>query len=164
MELVFLRALALLFYAILPLPHAFALNSVFDMFDCPIEYLKTTITQRRLYPKEIRCDTGPTYQVIDKVFDLIFSTIAVILLQSYKWTNQNYTPLLTALFLFRLVGLVLYAVTQNRQMLFYFPNFFNYMFIYLVGSDYYNLPINCGVILILIIAKLVLEYRFHGRD
>ena len=159
MELIILRYLALLLYFYAPPFIAHTINVFADMFDCPLSYLKETFVCMNLFPKNIRCNTGHEYQIQDKLLDTIMNTFAIMSLYFY---GSKYFKILLYLYLFRLCGTVLYFITGNRKMFSYFPNFFNYFFIYLTGLEYFQINnFSYIIVILLIVVKIVNEYYFH---
>lgn len=106
--------------------------------------------------------TFKQYEWIDKTLDLI---TRIYLVYSFYLLNLPYL-LLLLMFLYRLIGDILLAVTQKRIYLFLFPNLIEYFyplyFIYLT----YKLPIIYLYLFILIsfVLKIFHEYQLHVRD
>lgn len=74
------------------------------------------------------------YQNWDKVLDIYYQTI--IFLVIFKFKDSLFKKTAVFLFIYRLIGLALFYLTQNRQFLFFFPNIFeNFVIFYLI----YNL-------------------------
>lgn len=68
----------------------------------------------------------PDYQSLDKWLDQVY--LAAFLLVALRWTGQARTVAI-ALYAFRLVGFVAFEITQERALLLFFPNAFEFWFI-----------------------------------
>lgn len=69
------------------------------------------------------------YQGYDKALDIYYLSIAYISTMR-NWSNQFAFQLSRFLFYFRLVGVVLFELTGARALLLFFPNTFEYFFIF----------------------------------
>ncbi len=69
------------------------------------------------------------YQSYDKALDIYYLTITY-LATFRNWTNEFAFKTSLFLFYYRLVGVVLFELTQVRAILFIFPNTFEYFFIF----------------------------------
>ncbi len=105
---------------------AYFFNALFDMADGPIY-------------KHVLILNPVKAQVIDKTFDLWLFTAAV------AYTIVNYrplvTPLLIFLFVYRLIGQLVFFITKNKRLFVYFPNlfenmFFSFYFLDLISANY----------------------------
>lgn len=106
------------------------------------------------------------YNTVDKFLDTYYLAIEAYI--SWRWTNQLARKTSIFLFIYRLIGVILYEVTQVRLLLFIFPNLFeNFFIFYLVmkkvsKKDYVSSWRNVAIILIfLLIPKLFQEYMLH---
>ena len=107
----------------------------------------------------------PNYQAFDKWLDLIymfaFFTVAM------KWSDYD-KSIAIALFLFRMIGFFAFELTNIRFFLFFFPNVFEFWFLFVVGRKHYrpqqvmSLKNICLVLLICLILKLGQEWILHG--
>src|SRR5688572_15029124 len=68
------------------------------------------------------------YQLIDKWLDLYYLLFEIYIVT--LWKDLLYKRIVSGLFILRLVGVILFEVTQNHQLLFIFPNFFEVAFLY----------------------------------
>lgn len=109
---------------------------------------------------------GPYYQSIDKLLDLYY--LSLELWVALSWVER--IPRLTAigLFAYRVVGVVIFELTQLRATLFIFPNLFEHWFLfYLLRNRFFpNMKLNTWRqtiiwLLILYIPKLAQEYLLH---
>ena len=76
----------------------------------------------------IRSDSFLNYTTTDKMLDTYMLTFAVFV--SLHWENKIARFTSIALFLYRLVGVIVLLVTDTREVLFIFPNVFQLFFIY----------------------------------
>ena len=114
-------------------------------------------------------DTGASgpYQSVDKALDIYYLAIAYLATMR-NWTSDVAFRISQFLFYYRLVGGVLFELTQARVILFLFPNTFEYFFIaYEVVRLRYS-PTRCSARSWLLIAasiwvfvKLPQEYWIH---
>lgn len=109
---------------------------------------------------------GPHYHSIDKVLDLYYLGLEAWI--ALSWTER--IPRLTAigLFLYRVVGVIVFELTEWRPALFIFPNLFEHWFLfYLVRNRLFpNLKLDTWKqaitwLVILSIPKLGQEYLLH---
>lgn len=110
-------------------------------------------------------DFGP-YQRMDKLLDTYMSTIALFV--SLSWPELLAKRASEALYLIRLVGVILFELTQIRILLFFFPNLFEFFFLFSAYMQEYfpNFRFQnrkrLGLILfLLLIPKLAEEYLLH---
>ncbi len=69
------------------------------------------------------------YQSYDKALDIYYLSIAY-LSTLRNWTNQTAFHMSQFLFYYRMLGAVLFEITQARAVLFIFPNTFEYFFLF----------------------------------
>lgn len=109
---------------------------------------------------------GPHYHNIDKVLDLYY--LALELWVALSWIER--IPRLTAigLFVYRVIGVIIFELTHIRATLFIFPNLFEHWFLfYLVRNRFFpGLQLNTWKqtaiwLVILYIPKLAQEYMLH---
>lgn len=111
-----------------------------------------------------------TYQIWDKILDTYYLSIAFF--TSLFWLDKKARTTSIFLFLFRVVGVGLFALTSNQLFLFLFPNIFeNFFLFYLLykfvtKNDLLFLTKERGVILLTAIAvpKIFQEYLLHFAD
>lgn len=76
---------------------------------------------------------GPqNYHLIDKPLDLYFLTFGMIAV--YRWGNQSLNQILIILYSLRLAGTVAFVLTLARPSLFFFPNIFEFFYLYTTTS------------------------------
>ena len=69
------------------------------------------------------------YQSYDKALDVYYLSIAY-LSTLRNWTNQFAFRMSQFLYYYRMVGVIVFELTQMRTILFIFPNTFEYFFIF----------------------------------
>ena len=77
---------------------------------------------------------GSHYQTYDKWLDMYYLSVEAFV--SIKFTNVLARNTSIALYVFRLIGIIAFAVTgeQYRKLIFFFPNLFEYFFLYCIIS------------------------------
>mgnify|MGYP001207312074 FL=1 len=104
------------------------------------------------------------YQTFDKWLDLVY--MGAFLLVALRW-NGIIRHVTVSLFIFRMIGFVIFEFTGNREILQYFPNVFEFWFLAVAGikyftTDFYFSNRTIGIILIIICPlKLFQEYVLH---
>jgi hypothetical protein len=106
----------------------------------------------------------PDYQSLDKWLDQVY--LALFLVVALRWTEPA-RSISVALYLYRLVGFVLFELTGERALLLLFPNVFEFWFIFVaaVGDDRIARwsRTRVGVALaVLTVLKEVQEWALHG--
>lgn len=109
---------------------------------------------------------GANYHQIDKILDIYYLSFASLI--SLRWTDVLARRASFALFWYRFLGISIFLMTDWRIVLVFFPNIFEFFFIfYLVArkiSSSFQLRRISQLILILAILsffKLGQEYIFH---
>lgn len=104
------------------------------------------------------------YQSLDKLNDLIY--MATFLLVSLRWSGIA-RKVAISLFIYRIVGVVLFEVVETRGILLFFPNVFEFWFLFIAGLrkfiPKYELTWKRTIIWIipLILLKEFQEYVLH---
>lgn len=107
---------------------------------------------------------GIGYHELDKLLDVYYLSIEAIVAQSWLALPRS---IASALFAFRLVGVVLFEITGNRLVLFLFPNLFELFFlVYAYTRAYrptYALTGGDAAIwlTVLLVPKMAQEYALH---
>jgi hypothetical protein len=70
------------------------------------------------------------YQALDKILDLFY--MSIFLFVALRWKNFL-SKIAVFLFIFRLLGLLIFEITQERIFLLFFPNVFEFWFILVTG-------------------------------
>ena len=69
------------------------------------------------------------YQAFDKILDVFYMSIFLFI--AIRWKNIL-SKIAIFLFLFRLFGLLIFEITQDRIFLLLFPNIFEFWFVYFI--------------------------------
>ena len=107
----------------------------------------------------------PNYQTFDKFLDLGY--MFAFLYVSFRWANLD-RNISVGLFSFRMIGLIAFEFTGDRIFLLYFPNVFEFWFIFVAGRKRFfpSLSMNLsGVYITLsicLLGKLGQEWIIHG--
>lgn len=138
----------------IPLFAKIILIMLFDSIDCGIS--------KYLYEDWISCDTE-IYQKSDKIIDIICYLLLAISISYEKAYMKKYVYIIFGLFFYRFIGTILYIITNIREYLFYFPNFF--LEYTLLTSLAIYFPKVCKymwlIIPFMIVIKLLQEYYLH---
>jgi hypothetical protein len=135
---------------------AYSINALFDMGDGPIN-------------KHILKIDPLLAQILDKIYDLWLYTAAA----AYTLFNPQpvITPLLTVLYIYRLIGQTIFFVTKNKNIFVYFPNIFENVFLFayflnLVSANWFfeNKLFFCLGIIFWSGLKIVHEVSLHHRN
>lgn len=103
------------------------------------------------------------YQIIDKNLDLWWFINIMI----YSYINYpDYKIYLLILFIYRVVGQLIYYVSGNRKILLLFPNFFEWVFFLIfLGKNYYPSIITGQtfylILLVIFFVKIFHEWFLH---
>lgn len=106
------------------------------------------------------------YQIIDKNLDLWWFINIMI----YSFINYpDYKIYLLILFIYRVVGQLIYYVSGNRGVLLFFPNFFEWIFFLIFfGKNYYPSILEGQkyilFLIIIFITKIFQEWFLHVAD
>ena len=104
------------------------------------------------------------YQLLDKVLDQVY--LALFLVVALRW-NGIERRVAVALYLYRLVGSLLFVVTGERAVLFLFPNVFEPWFIFIAAIHHLPAPLRwtpariVSVLAVLTALKLAQEWALH---
>lgn len=112
---------------------------------------------------------GGNYAEVDKLMDSWYYVIELIV--ALRWTNNWMVYPAVGLFVFRVIGAILFEITGNHVMLFYFPNMFENWWLYcvVVMKWFPNLvphSVKSVVVpmLILLVPKMAQEYLLHFSE
>ena len=106
----------------------------------------------------------PDYQTFDKVMDQVY--LATFLIVALRWSGPERT-ISVVLYLFRIVGLVAFELTDARGILLAFPNAFEFWFLFVAAWHHvrpgwtWTRTQLAAVLVPLIGAKEVQEYLLH---
>lgn len=145
-----LRILAAPLIFIWPLP-AIILSVFLDIIDADFAY--KVVSKKK-------------YEQIDKNLDFWW----FVNIMFYAYSNfPQYKLILFGLFIYRFVGQALFAITDKRIFLMYFPNFFEWIFFLIFfGSNYWPVLINNKIFYallgLIVVVKIAQEWFLHIAD
>jgi len=109
------------------------------------------------------------YNLIDKWLDTYFLFFGFLV--SLRWQNSLAKKTASLLFWFRFFGVVVFSLTGLRALLFFFPNIFEFFYLYyltiarrfpaLSPDSFKKLML---ILIILLIPKLFFEYLLHVQQ
>lgn len=109
------------------------------------------------------------YQVLDKYLDMFYLSLELYVVLS--WKNLLVKRTAIALYVYRLIGFVLFEIRDQRYFLFLFPNLFEYFYVFYLAHKRIlkkdiltNYRIIALVVLGLLIPKLVQEYIANVKE
>ena len=109
---------------------------------------------------------GEHYQSIDKLLDLYYLSLEAWV--AWNWTDRIPRVIAIGLFAWRVVGVVLFELTDSRWILFAFPNLFEhwYLFVLIVWRWFPSVTLSSWReaiiwLVVLYIPKLGQEYLLH---
>ncbi len=109
---------------------------------------------------------GPYYHSLDKYLDMYYLSLELYV--SLRWRELLPRRTSILLYVYRLVGVLAFELTQVRPLLFFFPNLFeNWFLFYMLRNRFFpRLRLDsCGriatALLLLYIPKVLQEYVLH---
>ena len=109
------------------------------------------------------------YHTLDKLLDTYY--LSFLWAVSFGWTNEFAKWISVALFPYRVIGVLLFEITNERVMLFIFPNIFENWWLYCAATARYAPRIepkswgsSAIVLAILLIPKMAQEYLLHYAE
>lgn len=75
------------------------------------------------------------YQSLDKILDIYYLGFEFLIV--FRWKDKFAKNLGKTLFLYRMVGVLLFEITQIRKLLFIFPNLFEMFFLFYTGHKFF---------------------------
>ncbi len=106
------------------------------------------------------------YQALDKGLDLYYLALEAYV--AYKWRENRVRATAIVLFSYRIVGTLLFEITQNESLLVIFPNIFEYFYLACLVlqkllKKTVNLKLSYLIILIVLLSliKIPHEYLLH---
>jgi hypothetical protein len=112
---------------------------------------------------------GEHYHSLDKVLDLYYLGLEAWV--ALTWTERLPRITATVLFLYRVVGVILFEVTGSRPLLFIFPNLFEHWFLFYLFRNWLFPGLRLDTwrriaiwLVILYIPKLGQEYLLHVAE
>jgi len=112
-------------------------------------------------------EANAVYQSWDRLMDMYFWVITIFVV--WKWEDTRSRTIAFALLGFRVVGQLIFFVTQERRFLFYFPNFYDNFLVVYMGfvlifkrTRLIDAPLDAFVLIVFLgIPKIVHEYFLH---
>ena len=104
------------------------------------------------------------YQKTDKITDTICHFILLLYILKNRPYSTNYITLICVLFIYRLIGVILFLPKTNRKFLFYFPNIFEAITLVLALFKHFSFLKKYMLkytIILVVILKIILEYFHH---
>jgi hypothetical protein len=108
------------------------------------------------------------YQLLDKYFDTVY--LAVELWVALNWKDRLLRDTAIGLFVWRSAGIVVFAATGKEEVLFLFPNIFEYFYLFVVLTGAYlpRFKIRRAfqlalILMFLAVPKFFNEYVLHVR-
>jgi len=104
------------------------------------------------------------YQLLDKALDQVY--LAFFLVVALRWEGVE-RRVAVGLYLYRLAGSILFLVTDERAVLFFFPNVFESWFIFVAAIHHLPAPLRwtparaAAVLAVLTVLKLGHEWALH---
>ena len=109
---------------------------------------------------------GPFYAQTDKYFDTYYLLLELVVLR--RWPESLPRRAATALFLWRLVGVIAFEVTGYRELLLVFPNLFENFYLYVLIVRRWTPSLMprtftqvVAVLVVLLVPKLAQEWILH---
>ena len=104
-----------------------------------------------------------TYQKTDKVTDTICYVLLLVYLLNKSGISNNYSYLIVLLFIYRTIGVCMFLISENRNYLFYFPNFFLEVSLGLALAHYFKYlrPFKGYLLAGIVTFKIAQEYYMH---
>lgn len=113
---------------------------------------------------------GSHYHQLDKVLDLYYLGLEAWVSWT-RWTERIPRLISVGLFVYRLIGVILFELTEARWLLFVFPNLFENWFVFVAGRDLFKPGYALDTwrrsltwLAILYIPKIGQEYLLHVAE
>ena len=128
-----------------------------DLIDCNPLLIK--MFPKEEIKKQQYCSKDSNYTLGDKALDLYQFLFAMILLRNIFSTNTYYVLIL--LFLYRLLGVIIYYKNRNPIDFVYFPDLMKeYVILVAIYGD--NIP--PSILILTLIGKVIYEYLMHRSN
>jgi hypothetical protein len=106
------------------------------------------------------------YQLYDKMLDFFYLSLEMYV--AFRWKNLLLKRALIALYIYRLIGTVLFEMTNDPFILVIFPNVFEWFFLVVlclgklrVKDSLYSKKVVLTLVIVLFIPKVFHEYLLH---
>ena len=107
------------------------------IFPFPGAILAMLVDLSDLFLMNLLDEGGVTdYQEFDKWLDQVYMFTFLVVALRWQGTPRN---IAVGLYAFRLVGFVTFEVTQERDLLIFFPNLFEFWFVFVAGAKFLRL-------------------------
>ena len=149
---IILTIIVLIFFKI-PLYAKILIIMIIDNLDCPLIFNIEWVSCK----KEL-------YQKTDKITDTICFFILLLYILKIRPFSTNYIILICILFIYRIIGVILFLLKNNRKFLFYFPNMFEAITFVLALFKHFSFLKKYMLkylITLVVILKITLEYFHH---
>jgi hypothetical protein len=105
-----------------------------------------------------------SYQDIDKIFDYYYLSLEAVTV--LWWPNTSIRKILLGLFTYRAIGVIAFEMLNIRALLFFFPNVFEYLYLYYLAIRHSSKEVRLNrtfivVAVAILLMKLVHEYILH---
>lgn len=152
----FIRVIStfVILYALdIPLYCKILLIMVSDSLDCKIPKILFGQTSCR----------NMKYQLSDKITDTICYSILLYYTINHGGLSKNENCMLFILFIYRVIGTIIFIIKRDRKYLFYFPNFFLEITLGLMVIKHHTNLKKCKkeIMIIIILYKIAQEYIMH---
>ena len=156
----------ILFYTKLPQFIKILLLMLSDSFDLCARYNNYYITLE-IY-KNLKC-SDRLYHVTDKITDCILYGILLFQIYIYNLLDKTDIKLITVLYIYRLIGVVINIITSYKKLLVFFSNIFLFITLTIFVIKYFTknyknyLSIKNYKVLffVVIMIKIIQEYHLH---
>ena len=107
-----------------------------------------------------------TYQISDKITDIICYSILLYYTINHGGLSKNENCILFILFIYRVIGTIIFITKKDRKYLFFFPNFFLEITLGLMVIKHHtNLKkYKKEIIILIILYKIAQEYIMHYNN
>jgi len=115
-----------------------------------------------LYPQGTPCGTE-YYQMADKVIDVIITALMFWYLKTNGLLSDTEYNTITYLFVYRIIGVLLFLRTKDRRYLIYFPNICLELALLFSVLRHYDLPYHPAYFVGVLAFKIAQEIHLHGQ-
>lgn len=115
-----------------------------------------------------RFSNGIEYQSLDKILDIYYLSFEWVVVLRLK--NIAVRRTLSALFIWRAIGVVFFEITHLRYILLFAPNIFEYAYLVVIGAKKFFagrgnlLKVLAGSLIIIAPLKIIQEYIMHYKE
>lgn len=144
----------------IPLFYKIILIIIIDRIDCMPTYYPH---KGPLFSNKIEICKTLYYQKIDKIVDTICYVILLSYLAKYRIFNEKYLKAISLFLIYRIIGIILFCYSKNKNYLVYFPNLFITITMTIATIYHFNILKSYILLLCIIISTLTViqEYYMH---